>query len=152
MLRVAALGALLSATTGFVRAPDASAQAPNAHAGHPVDEMLVHDHTPRHGGVVGMSGTRHVEVVLKDGRLYVHLSDLHRVPLSLDGVTGTATVRDAAAPGTAHTVDLRRRGDALEGPLPKLAGPNVDVRLELTLPAGPLLIEFTLPVAGVPHH
>lgn len=137
---------------GSVRAPDAAAQAPNVHAGHPVDEVLVHDHKPRHGGVVGMSGTRHVEVVLKDGQLHVHLSDLHRAPLSLDGVTGKATVRDSAAPGTAHTVDLQRRGDALEGPLPKLAGPNVDVRLDLTLPGGPLLIEFTLPVAGVPHH
>lgn len=108
----------------------------------------MHDHAPRHGGVVGMSGTRHVEAVLSANAIRVYLSDLHRVPLSLGGVSGTATFRDAASPQTPRTVKLARRGDALEAPLPKLDGPTVDVRVELATSAGPVLIEFTLPVVA----
>lgn len=108
----------------------------------------MHDHTPRHGGVVGMSGTRHVEVVLTARVIRVYLSDLHRVPLSLDGVSGTATLRDAASPQTPRTVKLVRQGSALEAPLPRLDGPNVEARVDLATGADPVLIEFTLPVAA----
>ncbi|MFN8601129.1 MAG: hypothetical protein U0842_11710 [Candidatus Binatia bacterium] len=107
---------------------------------------MVHDHTPRHGGVVGMAGTRHVEVVLGAGTIRVYLSDLHRAPLALDGVSGTATLRDAASPQTPRTVKLARKGDALEAPLPKLDGPTVDARVDLATGSGPVLIEFTLPI------
>jgi hypothetical protein len=116
-----------------------------------VDEELVHDHAPRHGGVVGMAGTRHVEIVLGSDVVRVYLSDLHRVPLSLDGVSGTVTLRDAATPQAARAVALSRRAGALEGPMPALTGPTVDARVEATTPSGPLLIEFTLPVAVVPR-
>ena len=108
----------------------------------------MHDHAPRHGGVVGMSGTRHVEVVLSAHALRVYLSDLHRAPMSLDGVSGTATFRDAASPQTPRTVKLARRGDALEAPLPKLDGSSVDAKIDLATGAGPVLIEFSLPVAA----
>jgi hypothetical protein len=124
--------------------------AGNSHAQHRVDEVMVHDHAPRHGGVVGMAGTRHVEVVLGRDSVRVYLSDLHRTPLSLDRAAGTVTLRDAAAPETPRTVKLARRGDALEAPVPKLGGATVDARVDLTTSGGPVLIEFTLPVTPTP--
>lgn len=127
-------------------AQPARAPAASAHAAHQADEVMVHDHSPRHGGVVGMSGTRHVEVVLGDGTIRVYLSDLHRTPLPLAGVSGTATLRDAAAPQPPRTVKLAPRGDALAAPLPHLGGPTVDVRVDLATGTDPVLIEFTLPV------
>ena len=127
-------------------APPAPTAAANPHAAHQADEVMVHDHTPRHGGVVGMAGTRHVEVVLGASTIRVYLSDLHRAPLALDGVSGTATLRDAASPQTPRTVKLARKGDALEAPLPKLDGPTVDARVDLATGSGPVLIEFTLPI------
>jgi hypothetical protein len=142
---------LLCCAPARVRAADGAAPPPgaaNPHTEHQADEVLVHDHAPRHAGVVGMSGTRHVEVVLSAHVIRVYLSDLHRVPLSLDGVSGTATLRDAASPQTPRTVKLARRGDALEAPLPQLDGPTVDTRVDLATGAGPVLIEFTLPVAA----
>lgn len=95
-----------------------------------------------------MAGTRHVEIVLGRETVRVYLSDLHRAPLPLDGVTGTVTLRDAAAPETPRTVKLARHRDALEAPLPRLDGATVDARVELTTGSGPLLIEFTLPATA----
>ena len=127
-------------------APPAPTAAANPHATHQADEVMVHDHTPRHGGVVGMAGTRHVEIVLDARTIRVYLSDLHRAPLTLDGVSGTATLRDAASPQTPRTVKLARQGDGLQAPLPKLDGPTVDARVDLATGSGPVLIEFTLPI------
>lgn len=129
--------------------PASPTSTPGAHAKHHVDEVMVHDHAPRHGGVVGMSGTRHVEVVLAGDVVRIYLSDLHRAPLALHGVAGTVVLRDAAAPQTPRTVKLTRRGDVLEAPLPELAGPTVDARIDLSTGSEPILIEFTLPVAAV---
>lgn len=110
---------------------------------------LVHDHTPRHGGVVGMAGSRHVEAALgAGGVLRVHLTDLHRAPLPLDGVRAHATVRTAA--GDAR-IPLEVRDGALEGRIPSPGGAPVEVRVEAAIPhAEPVLIDFTLPVAAVP--
>lgn len=153
-LRLASLAAL-ALLTAPPRALGADASATSAagtraHAKHHVDEVMVHDHAPRHGGVVGMSGTRHVEIVLAQGVVRVYLSDLHRVPLALHAVSGTVTLRDAAAPQTPRTVKLARHGDTLEAPLPKLEGATVDARVDLTTTGGPVLIEFTLPVPTPP--
>jgi hypothetical protein len=147
-----AAGVLPTAPLRALGADPAATAAPGtgAHAKHHVDEVMVHDHAPRHGGVVGMSGTRHVEIVLSRDTVRVYLSDLHRTPLALASTSGTVTLRDAAAPGTPRTVKLARRGDALEAPLPKLAGATVDARVELTTADGPVLIEFTLPVPTPP--
>ena len=65
-----------------------------------------------------------------------------------DLVAACTTLRDAASPQTPRTVKLARQGDGLQAPLPKLDGPTVDARVDLTTPAGPLLIEFTLPVTA----
>lgn len=145
-----ALLVLATAPLDALGADGAATPAPGAgpHAKHHVDEVMVHDHAPRHGGVVGMAGTRHVEIVLARDVVRVFLSDLHRTPLALDGVSGTVTLRDAAAPQTPRTVKLAWRGDALQAPLPQLDGPTVDARIDLSTGSGPLLIEFTLPVAA----
>lgn len=129
--------------------PQATAPHPTAagHATAPPDEVLVHDHAPRHGGVVGMAGTRHVEVVLARDQLRVYPSDLHRMPLVLDHISGTVLVRDGQIE---HRRTLARQGEGLVAQLPKLRGPAVDVRVELTTPTEPLLIEFTLPVTAAP--
>ena len=47
------------------------------------------DHTPHHGGQLGMVGDHHVEVVRVSGRLEVFVSDAHRRPL--DVASGRAT-------------------------------------------------------------
>ena len=146
MLRSLIAGALLAPVsadaTGGVPAKGSGPDAPSAPK---VDEILVHDHAPRHGGVVGMAGTRHVEIVRTRGLVRVYLSDLHRVPLPLEGVTGTATLRDGGSAEAPRTVPLTRNGDALEAPATGLEGSTVDARLDLATPSGSLLIDFTLP-------
>src|SRR5206468_13053869 len=49
----------------------------------------VHDHTPHHGGVVGMAGDPHPEArAAPDGRVRVYLTDLRRRPLPAASTTG----------------------------------------------------------------
>ena len=43
------------------------------------------DHAPRHGGVLGMVGDVHMEIVRRDGAIHVYLSDAHRRPLRAEG-------------------------------------------------------------------
>lgn len=151
---VAAVVVIVATTTARAGTGDAAAvpqTAASPPAPHVADEVLVHDHAPRHGGVVGMAGQSHVEIVLAGNVLRVYLSDLHRAPLSLNGVTGEVVLRNPNDPSSSTTLRLNRGGDALEAPLPTLDGPTVDVRVELTTASGPLLIEFTLPVNGTPH-
>ena len=54
------------------------------------------DHAPRHGGVLGMVGDLHVEVVRRSGVIEVHPSDAYRRPLIAVGgrleLPGGATV------------------------------------------------------------
>ena len=116
-------------------------------ASSPTPGELVHDHTPRHGGVVGMSGSRHVEALaLRSGALRFWLSDLTRKPLALDGVQGSALLR---TDGAERRIELVARDGALEAHSAPLEGATVEVRLEATTPGEPVLIDFTLPVAPV---
>jgi len=141
-------GALLAPVSADATgAVPAAGSGPDAPSRPDVDEIMVHDHAPRHGGVVGMAGTRHVEILLTRGIVRVYLSDLHRVPLPLAGITGTATLRDGRSAEAPRTVQLTRKGDALEAPAAGLDGSTVDVRLDLATPSGSLLIDFTLPAA-----
>ncbi|HEY8515342.1 MAG TPA: hypothetical protein VIS07_07505 [Candidatus Binatia bacterium] len=113
----------------------------------PPTHEQVHDHEPRHGGVVGMSGDRHIEAVARrDGVLRFYLTDFGRAPLPLDGVRGTATVRTEDG-GTKETLELVPRDGALEARGAPLAGDMVDVRMEASLGDEQLLIDFTLPVS-----
>ncbi len=43
------------------------------------------DHAPHHGGVLGMVGDVHLEVVRRDGVIEVYLSDAYRRPLPARG-------------------------------------------------------------------
>jgi len=47
-------------------------------APHPTAHM---DHEPRHGGVLGMVGDHHLEIVRAGGRVECHPSDAHRLPI-----------------------------------------------------------------------
>lgn len=143
LLLVQPAGAALGSDGAPVKPPAATARAE-----HHVDEVMVHDHAPRHGGVVAMSGTRHVEAALgKDGLLRVHLSDLHRTPLQVAGAHGEAIPR-----GATTSYPLVVRGDALDATLPAPSSSEVEVRVEITLRDGErLLVDFTLPVASAPR-
>jgi len=76
----------------------------------------VHDHTPHHGGVVGMAGDLHLEALAApDGRVRVYLTDFWRRPLPAASATGTVTLEltdgDRALP-------LALAGDALDEQVP----------------------------------
>ncbi|MBK9367585.1 MAG: hypothetical protein IPN01_14910 [Deltaproteobacteria bacterium] len=49
--------------------------------------LSLHDHTPMHGGAVGMWGETHVELVRSEGAVRFFVSDARRVPLTA-GVSG----------------------------------------------------------------
>src|SRR5207247_675305 len=52
----------------------------------------VHDHTPHHGGVVGMAGDLHLEALAApDGRVRVYLTEFWRRPLPAASATGPVT-------------------------------------------------------------
>lgn len=53
--------------------------------------LSLHDHTPMHGGVVGMWGETHVELVREAGAVRFFVSDARRAPITA-GVSGTATL------------------------------------------------------------
>src|SRR5437899_12813494 len=54
----------------------------------------VHDHTPHHGGVVGMAGDLHLEALAApDGRVRVYLTDFWRRPLPAASTTGPAPLQ-----------------------------------------------------------
>jgi hypothetical protein len=132
------------------RTPSATVAATDA-----VEEMLVHDHTPHHGGVVGMVDDRHVEALaLADGTLRVYLTDRWRMPLTLDNVAGTITLE---AGDTSKALPLRKAGDALEAHAAVTKSVTVQVRVDLSVDRVPLSVEFMLPIgprsggaAGVP--
>jgi WD40 repeat protein len=117
--------------------------------------MLMHDHTPHHGGVVGMIDDRHVEALaLADGTLRVYMTDRWRKPLSLENINGTVTLEVGDAP---TTLPLRREADALEAHVAAPKRATVEVRIDLSVDAAPLSVEFMLPIgarsggaAGVP--
>jgi WD40 repeat protein len=117
--------------------------------------MLMHDHTPHHGGVVGMVGDRHVEALaLADGTVRVYLTDRWRKPLQFEHVDGTVTIESGDAP---TKLPLRREADALEARAAAPTSATVEARIDLRVDDAPLSVEFLLPIgarsggaAGVP--
>jgi len=78
----------------------------------------IHDHTPHHGGVVGMVGLLHLEAVAaRDGLVRVYLTDVWRRPLPLAGVQGRVTI---GLPGASSELALVAGEDALEAKGPPL--------------------------------
>jgi hypothetical protein len=43
------------------------------------------DHAPRHGGILGMVGDHHLEVVRRDGSVEVYVTDAYRRPIAASG-------------------------------------------------------------------
>src|SRR5206468_5843721 len=119
----------------------------------------VHDHTPHHGGVVGMAGDLHLEALAApDGRVRVYLTDFWRRPLPAASASATGTVTLELADGD-RTLSLAAAGDALEASGPALPGPEVTARFALGVGGKPVEMDFVLPVraggagaAGVPVH
>jgi hypothetical protein len=105
----------------------------------------VHDHTPRHGGVVAMVGMIHLEALaMPDGRVRLYLTDLYRQPLPLEAVAGTVTLR---LRDQAPTLPLTRGAEAMEAQGPPLAG-EVIAAFALTRDGAPVEANFMLPVAS----
>ena len=115
------------------------------------------DHAPRHGGLVGMSGDVHLELVALDepgpparARWKVYLSDAYRTPLPVSEAKGTLIV-SPDAPGETRLPLAAGSDGALEaagGPAPS-AGP-VDVRVLIDAPSGHVEMDFRVTTAAVP--
>jgi WD40 repeat protein len=119
--------------------PDRESAPPQPAAG-------VHDHTPHHGGVVGMSGRLHLEArVAPDGTLRVWVTDFWRSPRSLDDVSGSATLE---LPAGDRDLALHVDGDALAAAAPGLTDAEVPVHVALTVAGDPVEMDFLLPVAA----
>jgi hypothetical protein len=70
--------------------PPASKWPPLDGSATPVALKPHADHKPRHGGVVTMSGDRHVEIVVRrDGFIQLFVSDAVRAPIATRDVRGT---------------------------------------------------------------
>lgn len=107
--------------------------------------VLMHDHTPHHGGVVTMVGMLHLEAAAApDGRVRIYLTDRWRKPLPLDGVTGAVVLH---LPGGRRTLPLVGGADALEA-----AGPRLDrdlvASVALQRSGEPIEANFSLPIRG----
>lgn len=106
-------------------AHDHSGGAAGAHA----------DHSPHHGGQVGMKGDVHVEIVSDGpGAWRVFLTDMFRQPMTATGWTGEIVLfPDDDAPGS---VGLAPSPDAtwLQATAPPAGRSPVDVRVQLVAP------------------
>ena len=117
----------------------------------------VHDHTPHHGGVVGMAGDLHLEALAApDGRVRVWLSDFWRRPLPATSATGTVTLELAQGD---RRLPLAAAGDTLEANGPALDGSEVTAHFALSVGGKAVEMDFVLlagaggaGAAGVPVH
>src|SRR5688572_3188396 len=106
----------------------------------------MHDHSPRHGGVVGMSGILHLEALAQaDGTVRVYLTDFHREPRTLDDVTGRVTLE---LPAGDRELALRAVGEALEAKGEPITDVEVQAHVELTVAGEALEMDFVLPITG----
>jgi WD40 repeat protein/Cu/Ag efflux protein CusF len=106
----------------------------------------VHDHTPHHGGVVGMSGQIHLEAhAAPDGRIRLWVSDLWRYPIPPARAAGSVTLELSAGD---VDLPLRATDDALAAAGAPLAARDVTAHFALTVDGAPVEMDFLLPVAG----
>src|SRR5439155_18384759 len=117
----------------------------------------VHDHTPHHGGVVGMAGDLHLEALAApDGRVRVWLRAFWRRPLPATSATGTVTLELAQGD---RRLPLAAAGDSLEANGPALDGSEVTAHFALSVGGKAVEMDFVLlagaggaGAAGVPVH
>lgn len=82
-----------------------------------------HEHSPAHGGQLGMVGENHVEIVIpKAGAYEVWLSDAYRKPLPLAKATGTLTVTDPSGKKASGQLKLSPSGQSLVATTDPLTG------------------------------
>lgn len=106
----------------------------------------VHDHSPRHGGVVGMHKTLHLEALARgDGTVRVYVTDFYRQPRPLADVSGRVTLE---LPAGDRELTFRVAGDALEAKGEPLADAEVTAHVELTIGNDAVEMDFVLPTAG----
>ena len=77
--------------------------------------LSLHDHTPMHGGAVGMWGETHVELVRREAVVRFFVSDARRAPITA-GVSGAVLLGAAQVPLTFDPAT-----GALNGEVPGLA-------------------------------
>ncbi|MCC7540677.1 MAG: hypothetical protein IT379_30960 [Deltaproteobacteria bacterium] len=122
------------------------------HAAAAADPAAHEDHTPRHGGQLGMQGDVHIELVSRpDGRHQVFLSDALRVPIAMDRVRN-ARLRHLPAAGA--EVESPLAPDATIGALVATralpaSGGELSVRLEVG--SERITMDFALAAATDPH-
>lgn len=137
-----------------VRMSVTAAAAPVPPAGETVVPG-VHDHTPHHGGVVGMSGMLHLEARARaDGTVRVYLTDYFRKPRALGDVSGRVLLE---LPAGDHELVLAVADDALEAKGAPIAEAEVTAHVELSVGGEAVEMDFLLPTtsasagaAGVP--
>jgi WD40 repeat protein len=106
----------------------------------------MHDHTPRHGGVVSMAGGVHFEVVAQpDGRVRVYLTDRRRRPLAPEGASGAVVLADDGA-----RLPLVAVEDRLEAQGPALPVGDVRIRLDLVHDRRTVDVHLVVPVGIAP--
>lgn len=96
------------------------------------DEGHVHDHDPKHNGIVEHSSHHHLELVAKDGSIELYVTDESGAAEDASAAKATATV---LADGKTEQVALTPAGDnALKGAGDFKASTGTTVVISLTLP------------------
>jgi hypothetical protein len=106
-----------------------------------------HDHNAApHGGVVGMSGNRHIELVTTaDNQIRVYVLDEFLKPLSVAGTRGTALVRSRAPAERRSALVVDPGSNFLRATDATRETDDEDVTVTLDTPDGPLTMTLPFP-------
>lgn len=121
---------------------------------HTHDEAEAHsDHSAHHGGLLGMSGDLHLEIVSEEpGEYRIFMSDALREPINPEGVSGVLVLN----PGKDHEMELPLQvmhGEHLmaSGGPADVGMMDVSIRLDGT-PEGHVEMDFTISYEGEHEH
>jgi hypothetical protein len=99
-----------------------------------------------HGGVIGMSGTRHLELVTTaDKEIRVYLLDEFMKPLNVAKTRGTAVIKDRASGERRSALVPDTAGDFLRASETNYETDDEDVTVALETPDGPLTMNLPFP-------
>ena len=106
-----------------------------------------HDHNAApHGGVVGMSGNRHIELVTTaDNQIRIYVLDEFLKPLSVAGIHGTALVKSRAPAERRSALVVDPGSDFLRVTDTTRETDDEDVTVTLDTPDGPLTMTLPFP-------